>query len=162
MLGQRQERGRAAVIRDELLDGDAAGEGDRILETEPPDVAADAIEITRGHRRRTDEVEVCGAIGLAIFRERRDHIGHRLVRQDLPHREDRGALVGERARDFGVWRAVEVLPVHERRDDRGVREPGGFELLAVVLAVGDPELGRLGELLQLLAPELREGFQIVV
>ena len=101
-------------------------------------------------------------IGLSIFGEGRHDIVHGLVREDLAHREDRGALVGERAGDLRIRRAVEVLPVHERRDDRGVREPGGFELLAVVLAVGDPELGRLGELLQLLAPELREGFQIVV
>ena len=58
VLGQRQERGRTAVIRDELLDRDAAGEGDRALETEPANVAADAIEVAAGHRGRTDQVKM--------------------------------------------------------------------------------------------------------
>ena len=162
VLGEREERRGAAVVRDELLDRDAAGEGDRVVETEPTNVAAHAVEIAPRHRGRPDQVQVRGAIGLAVFRERRDDVVDGLMREDLPHGEDRGALVGEHARDLGIGRPVEVLPVDERRNDRGVREPGCLELLAVVFAVGDPELGGPRELLELLAPELRECLQIVV
>ncbi len=57
VLRQRQERGRAAVVRDELLDGDAPGQRDRVLDTQPADLAADAIEIAPGHRGGPDEVQ---------------------------------------------------------------------------------------------------------
>ena len=142
VLGQRQERGRTAVIRDELLDRDAAGEGDRALETEPANVAADAIEVAAGHRGRTDEIKMRRAIGLPIFGERGDDVVDRLMRKDLPHGEDRGPLVGELARDGSVGRPIEVIPGDERRHDGSVRQACLFELLPVVLAVGDSELNR--------------------
>src|SRR5437867_4206368 len=41
-------------------------------------------------------------------------------------------------------------------------QPGGLELLAVVLAVGDAELSGCRKLLQLLASELGEALQVVV
>src|SRR5947208_3111584 len=162
VLGKREERGRNAVIRDELLDRDGAREGDRVLETEPANVATDAIEVAAGHRGRTDEIKMGRPIGLSIFGEGRDDIVHGLVREDLAHREDRGALVGERAGDLRIRRTVEVLPVHECWDDSRIRKAGGLELLAVVLAVSDAELGGLSELLQLLAPQLRKRLQVVV
>src|SRR5439155_442923 len=160
VLRESQERRRAAVVRDELLDGDAAGERDRIFESEPPDVAADPVEVAPGHRRRTDEVEAGGPIGLAVFRERGHDVVDGLVRKDLAHRQDRGPLVRELAGNLRVRRPIEILPVHKRRNDRGVREPSGLELLAVVLAVRDAELRGLRELFQLLEAVVPDGVAV--
>src|SRR5256885_6255136 len=157
VLRESQERRRAAVVRDELLDGDAAGERDRIFESEPADIAADPVEVAPGHRRRTDEVEPRGPIGLAIFRERGYDVVDGLVGKDLTHCQDRGSLVRKLASDLRVRRPIEILPVHKRRNDRGVCEPGGLELLAVVLAVRDAELRGLREQLKELAEALRSG-----
>ncbi len=93
VLREGQERRRAAVVGDELLDRHAARERDGILEPEPADVTADAVEVAARHRRRTDQVEMGGPIGLAIFRERCHDIVDRLVGKDLAHGEDRGPLV---------------------------------------------------------------------
>src|SRR2546428_3243555 len=103
-----------------------------------------------------------GGVGLAVAGERRDELVHCLVRQDLTNGEDRGALVGELARDPRVRRTVEIFPVDQRGDDRGVRETDLFKLHAVVLAVGDPELSALREVLELLASDLSVALEVVI
>lgn len=162
MLRQRQERGRTAVVGDELLDRDAPCERDRVLETEPADVSADTIKVTARHVGRTDQVEVRASIRLAVFGEPRYDVVDRLVRKDLAHGKDRGALVGKLARHLRVGGTVKVIPRNERRDDRCVAETSLFELLPVVLAVGDTELGSRRELTKLLTANFAVAHEVVV
>src|SRR2546428_2459747 len=82
VLREGEERRRAAVIGDELLGGDAPGERHGTVETELADVAADTVEVTRGHAGRPDQVEVRGAIRLAVAGERRNDIVDRFVGED--------------------------------------------------------------------------------
>src|SRR5204862_4907995 len=98
--------------------------------------------------------EARATVRVAIFGERRDDIVDRLLRQDLADREDRRPLVAKRARDVGIGRDIELLPVDRDRHHRRVRAARGLELAAVVLAVGEPELGSLRELDELLAAVL--------
>src|SRR2546425_662214 len=155
VVGERDERGRAAVVGDELLDGHASGEGDRVVESRARYLLTQPCEVLAGHGGRADEVEARGAVGLAVFRERRDDVVDRLLREDLPNGEDGRALILQAARDLGIRRDVELLPVDRDRDDRGVRAASLLELAAVVLAVFESELRAARAPPELLPAELR-------
>ena len=162
VIGQREKRRRAAVVRDELLGVDAAGEGDVLREVRLAHLLLQTLQIRRRHRRRADEVQVRARIAAAVARESGDDVVHRLLREDLSDDEDRGALVGEPVRDVRIRRDVELLPVVEDRDDRGLLQSGGLELLAVELAVGEAELRDRRELVQLGAAELAVALRVIV
>ena len=162
VIGKRYERGRAAVVGHELLDGHASGERDRVVEPGARDLFAQSREVLTRHRGRADEVEARGRIGLAVLRERCDDVMDRLLRQDLPDREDRGALVLQTPCDLRIGRDVELLPVDGDRDDGGVGAAGLRELAAVVLAIGEPELGGARELGELLTAKLGVPARVLV
>src|SRR5207302_3398191 len=66
VIGEREERRRAAVIGHELLHGEAARERDRVLEPAARDVPAQVREVLRGHRGRADEIEARAGVALAV------------------------------------------------------------------------------------------------
>src|SRR5439155_720868 len=125
VIGEREERGRAAVVGNQLLDGHAAREGHGIVEAELRDLLLEPREVLAGHGGRSDEVEPRTLIRRAVRGEGSDDVVDRLLREDLPDREDRRALVSERARDLGIRHdvALEVLPVANQRADFGLRLP---------------------------------------
>jgi len=154
VVREREERGRAAVEGDELLDVHAAGEGHVVAEAGLVDLRVELVEVRRGHRRRPDEVEARGAIAPAVCREGGDDVVDGLLREDLADDEDRRALVGELARDRRVRCDVELLPVVEDRDNCSGRTSGSLKLHSVEFGICESELSDLRELLQLLAAEI--------
>ena len=121
VVGEREQRGRAAVVRHQLFCVHAAGERHVLPQAGILHLAGQAPQVRAGHRGRADQVEMRAAISLAIARERRDDVVDRLLREDLPDDQDRRALVRQTARHGGIGRDVELLPVVQDRHDRGLR-----------------------------------------
>ena len=155
VFGQRDERRRTAVVGDERGHRHRAGQRHDAVQPVPPDRLADRREVGLGHGVRADEPEARSRIALAVPGERGHHLVHRLLRQDLAYGEDVRPLVRQHPQDIRIGLDVERGPVDDDRHDGRLGEAEPDELLAVVMAVGDAELGDLRELRELLTADLR-------